>query len=93
VGVSRDSVRSHDNFRKKFALPFPLVSDENEALCAYFGVMKTKKNYGRLVRGIERSTFLIDKAGMLVREWRGVKVPGHVDAVLSTVRDMTQKTG
>lgn len=86
VGVSRDSLRSHENFKAKLELPFPLISDPDETLCALFGVMKLKKMYGREVRGIERSTFLIDGAGMLRHAWRGVKVPGHVDDVLSAVQ-------
>lgn len=86
VGVSRDSLRSHENFKAKLELPFPLISDPDETLCALFGVMKLKKMYGKEVRGIERSTFLIDGAGMLRHAWRGVKVPGHVDDVLSAVQ-------
>ncbi|WP_179404011.1 redoxin domain-containing protein [Burkholderia guangdongensis] len=86
VGVSRDSLRSHDNFKAKLELPFPLVSDGDEALCALFDVIKMKKMYGKEVRGIERSTFLIDAHGVLRQAWRGVKVPGHVDDVLSAVQ-------
>lgn len=86
VGVSRDSLRSHEHFKAKLELPFPLISDPDETLCALFGVMKLKKMYGKEVRGIERSTFLIDGAGMLRHAWRGVKVPGHVDDVLSAVQ-------
>lgn len=86
VGVSRDSLRSHENFKAKLELPFPLISDPDETLCVLFGVMKLKKMYGKEVRGIERSTFLIDGAGMLRHAWRGVKVPGHVDDVLSAVQ-------
>lgn len=86
VGVSRDSLRSHENFKAKLELPFPLISDPDETLCALFGVMKLKKMYGKEVRGIERSTFLIDGAGTLRHAWRGVKVPGHVDDVLSAVQ-------
>ena len=88
VGVSRDSVRSHDNFKSKLELPFPLVSDPEETLCQLFGVMKLKKMYGKEVRGIERSTFLIDGDGVLRHEWRGVKVPGHVDDILETVQGL-----
>lgn len=88
VGVSRDSVRSHDNFKSKLELPFPLVSDPEETLCLLFGVMKLKKMYGKEVRGIERSTFLIDGDGVLRHEWRGVKVPGHVDDILETVQGL-----
>ncbi|WP_322033094.1 peroxiredoxin [Paraburkholderia sp. J76] len=86
VGVSRDSVRSHDNFKAKLELPFTLVSDADEALCARFDVIKLKKMYGKEVRGIERSTFLIDAAGVLRQEWRGIKVPGHVEEVLEAVQ-------
>lgn len=86
VGVSRDSLKSHENFKRKMALPFELISDPDEKLCALFGVIKMKNMYGRQVRGIERSTFLIDGAGRLRREWRGVKVPGHVDDVLAAVQ-------
>lgn len=86
VGVSRDSLRSHDNFKAKLELPFPLISDPDEALCSLFGVIKMKKMYGKEVRGIERTTFLIDAQGVLRREWRGVKVPGHVDEALEAVQ-------
>lgn len=84
-GVSRDSMRSHDNFRMKFDLPFQLISDADETVCNLFGVIKNKKMYGKPVRGIERSTFLIDPTGRMVKEWRGVSVPGHVDEVLQAV--------
>jgi peroxiredoxin Q/BCP len=86
LGVSRDSLKSHQNFRAKMGLPFELIADPEEKLCAAFGVMKTKNMYGRQVRGIERSTFVIDGEGRLRREWRGVKVPGHVDEVLAFVQ-------
>ncbi|WP_028224736.1 peroxiredoxin [Paraburkholderia ferrariae] len=86
VGVSRDSVRSHENFKAKLELPFTLVSDADEALCSLFNVIKMKKMYGKEVRGIERSTFLIDATGVLRREWRGIKVPGHVEEVLEAVQ-------
>ncbi|WP_153100432.1 peroxiredoxin [Paraburkholderia hayleyella] len=86
IGVSRDSLRSHDNFKAKLELPFALISDPQETLCMLFGVMKLKKMYGREVRGIERSTFLIDAAGVLRHEWRGVKVPGHVADILQAVQ-------
>ena len=89
VGVNRDSIRSHEEFAKKYALPFPLISDTDESICNLFGVIKTKKNYGRLVRGIERSTFLIDQSGKLIQEWRGVRVDGHVDEVLDAVKKLT----
>lgn len=81
-GVSRDSLRSHEGFKSKLGLPFELISDPDEALCQQFGVMKMKQMYGKTVRGIERSTFVIDANGQLVKEWRGVKVANHVDEVL-----------
>lgn len=85
-GISRDSIRSHEGFKSKLALPFELISDPDEALCSLFGVMKNKTMYGKQVRGIERSTFVIDANGKLVKEWRGVKVPGHVEEVLEHVK-------
>ncbi len=88
VGVSRDSIRSHENFAKKFDLPFPLISDPDETLCNRFNVMKTKNRYGKVGRGIERSTFLIDRNGQLVKEWRGVKVPGHIGEILEAAREL-----
>lgn len=87
-GVSRDSLRSHDGFCSKYALNFPLISDEDEALCELFGVIKPKNMFGKIVRGIERSTFLIDGAGTVRREWRGVKVDGHVEEVLAAVKSL-----
>ena len=87
VGVSRDSIKSHQNFTGKQELPFALISDPEETLCTMFGVMKLKNMYGKQVRGIERSTFLIDPEGILRHEWRGLKVPGHVDQVLQAVTD------
>jgi len=87
VGVSRDSLKSHQNFIDKQSLPFTLLSDPDETLCNLFGVMKLKNMYGKQVRGIERSTFLVDPKGVLRQEWRGIKVPGHVDAVLETVQN------
>jgi peroxiredoxin Q/BCP len=86
VGISRDSLKSHENFKTKMAFPFDLLSDADEALCGQFGVMKIKTMYGKKVRGIERSTFLIGPDGKLVREWRGVKVPGHAEEVLEAVK-------
>lgn len=86
VGVSRDSLASHQRFIQKHALSINLISDPTETLCESFGVMKQKNMYGKQVRGIERSTFLIDTSGVLRKEWRGVKVPGHVDEVLSTAK-------
>lgn len=85
-GISRDSVRSHENFKAKLGFPFELLSDAEESACTLFGVIKLKNMYGKKVRGIERSTFVIDTKGVLVREWRGVKVPGHVEEVLSFVK-------
>lgn len=84
-GISRDSLRSHEGFKAKLDLPYELISDPEEALCTQFGVMKLKQMYGKTVRGIERSTFVIDAEGRLVKEWRGVKVAGHVDEVLEFV--------
>ena len=86
VGVSRDSLKSHEGFKAKMGFPFELISDAEEALCAQFGVIKMKNMYGKKVRGIERSTFVIGKDGVLLREWRGVKVPGHVEEVLNFVK-------
>lgn len=88
VGISRDSIKSHENFREKLGLPFDLLSDSNETVCSRFEVMKLKNMYGKQVRGIERSTFVIDEQGKLIREWRGVKVPGHVDEVLSFIKTL-----
>jgi thioredoxin-dependent peroxiredoxin len=88
VGVSRDSLKSHQGFRSKMDFPFELISDPDEAVCDLFGVIRMKNMYGRQVRGIERSTFVIDAAGKLAREWRGVKVPGHVDEVLQFVQSL-----
>jgi peroxiredoxin Q/BCP len=87
-GVSRDSVKSHEGFRSKMAFPFDLLSDPDENLCNLFGVMKMKNMYGRQVRGIERSTFVIDANGRVSRQWRGVKVPGHAQEVLEFVRSL-----
>jgi thioredoxin-dependent peroxiredoxin len=86
VGCSRDSLKSHENFKAKMAFPFELIADVDEKLCAQFDVIKMKNMYGKKVRGIVRSTFLIDGAGKLVNEWRGVKVPGHVEEVLAAVK-------
>ena len=86
LGVSRDSVKTHENFCAKQSFPFDLLSDKDESLCTLFDVIKEKNMYGRKVMGIVRSTFLIDKEGVLRQEWRGVKVPGHVDAVLEAVK-------
>jgi thioredoxin-dependent peroxiredoxin len=86
LGVSRDSVASHEKFRSKEGLTFPLLSDGDEVLCQAFDVIRMKNMYGKQVRGVERSTFLIDEQGVLRREWRKVKVPGHVMEVLAAVR-------
>ena len=86
LGVSRDSVRTHENFCSKHSFPFNLLSDAEEDLCRQFDVIKEKNMYGRKYMGIERSTFLIDEKGVLRQEWRKVKVPGHVDEVLEAAR-------
>ena len=86
AGISRDSIRSHQNFAEKLGFPFALISDADEKLCQAFGVIKMKNMYGKQVRGIERSTFLIGADGKLAREWRGVKVPGHAHEVLDAVQ-------
>jgi peroxiredoxin Q/BCP len=88
VGVSRDSVKSHANFKAKQELPFDLLSDTEELLCSRFAVIKLKSMYGKQVRGIERSTFVIDGKGVLRREWRGVKVPGHAQEVLDFITQL-----
>ena len=85
-GVSRDSLKSHENFKAKQAFPFDLLSDKDEALCQLFDVIKLKKLYGKEYMGVDRSTFLIDKDGVLRHEWRGVKVQGHVEAVLEQAK-------
>ena len=84
-GISRDSLKSHERFKAKMGFPFELLSDENEKVCNQFGVMKMKNMYGRKVRGIERSTFVLDRDRIIRREWRGVKVPGHAQEVLDFV--------
>ena len=88
AGVSRDSLKSHENFKAKLELPFELISDPDEKLCELFGVMKLKNMYGKQVRGVERSTFAFDKSGKLVREWRAVKAPGHAAEVLAFVQSL-----
>ena len=88
AGVSRDGLKSHENFKTKQDLPFPLLSDTEEILCSQFAVIKEKKLYGKPVRGIERSTFVIDGNGVLRREWRGVKAPGHAQEVLDFVKTL-----
>jgi len=88
VGVSRDSVKSHDKFTEKEKLPFPLLSDEDERLCKLFDVIHEKSLYGRKYLGVERSTFLLDGTGILRREWRKVKVPGHAEEVLEAAKSL-----
>lgn len=85
-GVSRDNLKSHEDFKAKLELPFDLIADTEEKMCHMFGVVKNKIMYGKKVKGIERSTFLISPEGILLQEWRGIKVPGHVDEVLKAVR-------
>jgi peroxiredoxin Q/BCP len=87
-GVSRDSLKSHENFKAKFSFPFELLADTEELACTQFGVMKMKNMYGKQVRGVERSTFIIDKKGTLVKEWRGVKVDGHASEVLNFIKSL-----
>jgi len=88
LGVSRDSLKAHENFKAKQNFPFDLLSDADEALCKQFDVIHEKNMYGRKVMGIVRSTFLIDGAGILQREWRKVRVKGHVDEVLEAARSL-----
>lgn len=88
VGVSRDSLKSHENFKAKFSFPFELLADTEELACGIFNVMKMKNMYGKQVRGVERSTFVIDKNGVLSKEWRGVKVDGHVQQVLDFIKSL-----
>ena len=90
VGVSRDSIKSHQRFKEKQGFPFDLLSDADEQLCKLFDVIKEKNMYGRKVMGIERSTFLIDSDGKLRKEWRKVKVDGHVEDVLAAVRELNR---
>ena len=88
IGVSRDSIKSHENFKLKQSFPFELLSDHDEKMCKTFDVMKMKSMYGREYMGVDRSTFLINKSGKVVKEWRSVKVNGHVDEVLLKVKDL-----
>lgn len=88
VGVSRDSIKSHENFKARFTLPFDLLSDENEVACELFGVIKQKMMYGKQVRGIERSTFVLDAKGIIRKEWRGLKADGHAEEVLTFVQTL-----
>ena len=88
LGVSRDSIKSHENFKLKQSFPFELLSDPDEEMCKAFDVMKMKSMYGRQYMGVDRSTFLIDEKGKIVKEWRSVKVRGHVEEVLSLVQEI-----
>ena len=87
-GISRDTLKSHEGFKAKMAFPFELIADTDETVCKMFDVIKMKNMYGKQVRGIERSTFLIDSEGRVAREWRAVKVAGHVDEVLEATRNL-----
>jgi peroxiredoxin Q/BCP len=87
VGISRDSLKAQQNFKEKFDFPFELIADPDETICNLFGVMKDKNMYGKKVRGIERSTFLIDENGKLLKEWRKVKVDGHAQEVLDSLAE------
>ena len=88
LGISRDSIKSHENFKARQEFPFELLSDADETVCRLFDVIREKNMYGRRVMGIERSTFLIDDRGILRREWRKVKVKGHVDEVLEAIKEL-----
>ncbi|WP_457668776.1 peroxiredoxin [Thiolapillus sp.] len=92
LGASRDSLKAQENFKAKQEFPFDLVADTEETLCNTFGVIKMKNMYGKKVRGIERSTFLIDDQGVLRHEWRGVKVKGHVEEVLDALKELKKKS-
>ena len=85
-GVSRDTIKSHENFKSKHNFPFELLSDPEEIVCNLFGVIKMKNMYGKKVRGIERSTFLLSPEGTLINEWRGVKVNGHIEEILEVLK-------
>lgn len=85
-GISRDNMKSHENFKKKMNFPFDLLSDPDEVVCNIFSVIKLKNMYGKQVRGIERSTFIINKEGEIAKEWRGIKVPGHAQLVLDYIK-------
>lgn len=89
IGVSRDSIKSHENFKLKQSFPFELLSDPDEKVCKAFDVMKLKSMYGREYIGVDRSTFIINDKGIVVREWRSVKVKGHVAEVLEAVKELT----
>jgi len=88
IGISRDTLTSHEKFKEKFGFPFELIADPEEKICNLFGVMKDKNMYGKKVRGIERSTFIVDEKGVLRREWRKVKVDGHAQAVLDSLKEL-----
>ena len=88
VGVSRDSLKSHEGFKAEFEFPFELLADTDEKVCELFGVMKLKNMYGKQVRGVERSTFVFDVKGELVKSWRGLKAPGHAGEVLGFVQTL-----
>ena len=88
LGVSRDSVKSHENFKLKQSFPFELLSDPDEKMCKAFDVMKMKSMYGKQYMGVDRSTFLIDEKGRVIKEWRSVKVKGHVEEVLSLIKEL-----
>lgn len=90
LGISRDSIKSHENFRAKQGFKFDLLSDADEIACNMFDVIKMKNMYGKKVKGIERSTFLIDDKGVLRKEWRKVKVDGHIDELLQAIKDLNQ---
>jgi peroxiredoxin Q/BCP len=92
VGISRDSIKSHDNFKMKMEFPFELLSDSDETACKLFDVIKMKNMYGKQVRGIERSTFVIDANGILRAEWRKVKIDGHVEEVLEFVKNLDRES-
>jgi thioredoxin-dependent peroxiredoxin len=87
-GISRDSIKSHEGFKAKLAFPFDLLADTDEKVCTQFGVIKMKNMYGKQVRGIERSTFVLDREQVIRREWRGIKVPGHVQEVFDFVKTL-----
>ena len=86
IGISRDTLKSHERFKEKFGFPFELIADPDETICNLFGVMKDKNMYGKKVRGIERSTFLVDENGVLLKEWRKVNVDGHAEEVLDSLK-------
>ena len=87
IGISKDNIKSHENFKKKYKYKFDLISDEDEKICKMFDVIKEKNMYGKKYMGIERSTFIVDKKGKLLKEWRKVKVKGHVEEVLQFIKD------